>query len=636
MKATQLKNKKNRYRSHGFNLREEARECSGNIPLVDDGLPDISSKATFFQPRFLAESQLINYVPFYFWLTEAINPRVFLDLNIDSGVSYFAICQAMDKLNINGYSYASISDACDIKKIMSHNDDYYSDFSKIMDKDSQSLISLCDNSSVDIVMLKSDSCFLSSEDNWSKLELKLSSRGIVLIHDCNSDAAHDFCSFLKTKHPSFEFIENYGLLLLCVGNNTPDKVLSLIEQSKNLHTKRMIQNVYTRLGSASEHAWLCSKYIKEIEALTCELSCKDNDVNKLIKENDKLRNELCSNRKENLKLSHDLNVRFDELSKMTKIVLEVESDLNFSKIENNRLKLEIDECYKKEKDINNEISRRFEEISKITNQLLVREEEIKKLQLENERIKNNLILVNAKNKELSLNVDVKSQDNEILEKKIMDCNKEIHSLQEKIKKLESNLGVEKTLSKELKQELNKIISESLSLKSSLNDRFDEIAILTKELAARDAVNGVEKDTSLADGALLSGPVLVLDSEVDHKKNSDIHILSKSHEITTIKDKLKFRFRKNKKNFDDINLIKSSELFDEEWYKNSYPNSLNHKHGPAGHYLEFGCFTNINPSIKFDGGWYLDTYSDVKESEMNPLVHFIKFGRKELRQIKGLL
>ena len=81
-------------------------------------------------------------------------------------------------------------------------------------------------------------------------------------------------------------------------------------------------------------------------------------------------------------------------------------------------------------------------------------------------------------------------------------------------------------------------------------------------------------------------------------------------------------------FDDYqyHIIKTSELFDQEWYQNQY-----HIYDdPARHYLEIGVFSCADPSPQFSTSGYLHRYPDVAASELNPLFHYIQYGKEELR------
>lgn len=88
--------------------------------------------------------------------------------------------------------------------------------------------------------------------------------------------------------------------------------------------------------------------------------------------------------------------------------------------------------------------------------------------------------------------------------------------------------------------------------------------------------------------------------------------------------------KRKQRQTDIALIATSELFDAEWYLETYADIKSSKINPAEHYLVHGAFEGRRPSQHFDGDWYLQRYPDVAESKLNPLLHFIKYGREEGR------
>jgi len=82
---------------------------------------------------------------------------------------------------------------------------------------------------------------------------------------------------------------------------------------------------------------------------------------------------------------------------------------------------------------------------------------------------------------------------------------------------------------------------------------------------------------------------------------------------------------------DYYLIRSSGLFDGEWYLEKNPDVAQAGLEPVRHYLEHGGFEGRDPGPGFSSGWYLDTYEDVRNSGINPLVHYLKFGRKEGRR-----
>lgn len=79
------------------------------------------------------------------------------------------------------------------------------------------------------------------------------------------------------------------------------------------------------------------------------------------------------------------------------------------------------------------------------------------------------------------------------------------------------------------------------------------------------------------------------------------------------------------------IIKESNLFEENFYLQNYPDVRDSKQDPIWHYLKHGAFEGRNPSKSFDTNFYLMEYRDVIIQLINPLVHYILFGRNEGRK-----
>lgn len=81
---------------------------------------------------------------------------------------------------------------------------------------------------------------------------------------------------------------------------------------------------------------------------------------------------------------------------------------------------------------------------------------------------------------------------------------------------------------------------------------------------------------------------------------------------------------------DMGLLFTSDLFEPDWYLETYPDVKDAGMSPVEHYLKFGASEGRLPGPRFDGNWYLKRYPDVAESGMNPLIHYLKFGINEGR------
>ena len=77
------------------------------------------------------------------------------------------------------------------------------------------------------------------------------------------------------------------------------------------------------------------------------------------------------------------------------------------------------------------------------------------------------------------------------------------------------------------------------------------------------------------------------------------------------------------------LLRSSGLVDEEWYRTTYPD-LAAGLDPVEHYLSSGAAGGRNPNAFFDSAWYWEANPDVREAGLNPLLHYWMIGAAEGR------
>ena len=81
---------------------------------------------------------------------------------------------------------------------------------------------------------------------------------------------------------------------------------------------------------------------------------------------------------------------------------------------------------------------------------------------------------------------------------------------------------------------------------------------------------------------------------------------------------------------ELQLIKSSSLFDAAWYVEKYLDVRDTRTDPVWHYLKHGATEGQNPSPGFNSAWYLAQNPDVRASGANPLIHYLLYGATEGR------
>ena len=93
-------------------------------------------------------------------------------------------------------------------------------------------------------------------------------------------------------------------------------------------------------------------------------------------------------------------------------------------------------------------------------------------------------------------------------------------------------------------------------------------------------------------------------------------------------KSKFNTKKAKTYLKAYKQIRETNLFNEEFYKENYPNVADSGMDPLTHYLFYGSNEGKYPSTNFNGNKYLNTYPETIKEDINPLVHYIIEGKEK--------
>jgi hypothetical protein len=81
------------------------------------------------------------------------------------------------------------------------------------------------------------------------------------------------------------------------------------------------------------------------------------------------------------------------------------------------------------------------------------------------------------------------------------------------------------------------------------------------------------------------------------------------------------------------MIRSSGLFDPDWYLQTYADVRRDGMDPALHFLAHGAAERRSPGPYFDSRHYLRLYPDIAGNGMNPLLHYLNAGWAERRSIR---
>lgn len=218
------------------------------------------SVASFWLPHYSTASTWMEHAPFGFWLMDALRPNRVVEIGTYNGFSLLTFCQAGKALGIECACYGvgqwNNEEGASLK-----SDEVYRQLAGLIERDYSSMAELRNVSSIDAALYFTDSSVdllhLTGQKNYEELLNvcqrwlpKISSSGIVLVHDINlhddRSGAWRLWTELKDSYPSFEFIHGKGLGVLAVGSDIVPPIAALMQAPHN--KINLVRATYGRLG----------------------------------------------------------------------------------------------------------------------------------------------------------------------------------------------------------------------------------------------------------------------------------------------------------------------------------------------------------------------------------------------------
>jgi hypothetical protein len=212
---------------------------------MDKLLNEISHDEYLFRVNNYLPSAWIGHAPFLKFLVREQKPRLFVELGVHNGFSYFVGCQSIQECQLNskafavdhwlGDSQAGFFDDSVFQGVKTLNQKY-SSFSTLLKMSFDEALDQFENSSIDLLHIDGFHSYESAKRDFESWLPKMSSSAIILLHDIhvrrNTFGVYLFWKELKRNYRTIEFVGSHGLGVVFLGEIQDGKIAQLVEISK--------------------------------------------------------------------------------------------------------------------------------------------------------------------------------------------------------------------------------------------------------------------------------------------------------------------------------------------------------------------------------------------------------------------
>ena len=249
------------------------------------------------RPAYLESSAWTEHIPFAFWLIEAHRPRQVVELGTHNGTSYFAFCQAVERLGLNtrcfavdtwkGDEHAGFYGEEVFQKVRAYNDAQYSSFSRLVRSTFDDALNHFSDGTIDLLHIDGLHTLEAVRHDLETWMPKLSERAVVVMHDTNvrerNFGVYKLFEELRERYPCFEFVHGHGLGVLGIGVEQNEQLRRLFEAQDDDSARRAVHDVFSRLGRACADAFSVAQQQEKKRELESTVSGQKKKVDVLQK-----------------------------------------------------------------------------------------------------------------------------------------------------------------------------------------------------------------------------------------------------------------------------------------------------------------------------------------------------------------
>lgn len=587
----------------------------------------LASKSLFWQAAYLTGTDAIGSLPFLFWIVESVSPRVLTVLTEDTEAAaepYFAMCQAVERLGLESRCF-NIGPNEPSYAAKHHNVNNYEDFSALLSEPGSQAALRFGAQSIDLLYL--DLARLPADLSiWRD---RLSPRCTVLLHGMSDptlmDARESCQNQLGLEAIDFTLEHGKGVGLH-LGAEAPNRLASLARLKLGDPGYSETQKVFFRLGKAHSNAYLArtersqkNQQKKLISQLQTDLEAEQQINQSTQKKLNKLRSAY-ENRSHQIALSDSRH--FDEITSLKQLLTEAQneraraletlaemtpkaSDADLLKQQLAQLQEQMQQNQNRTEALQDTVERQDREMGKLVNLLKQNEDQ-------NAQHESKINWLRGEVKRRSATAEEKTAEAETAQEALASTKAE---LAEK----ETDIETMKAAATKMQTRTNAQDAEIAAFEAQVARQTDELVALTRLFEA-------EKKRWQQDLEGQNERQMVL----IELRNAEISMQRVGKSRLTRRDAPSRAGLPSTKA--QIEAVRKSELFDANWYLETYPDVAESKMDPAQHYVLHGNLDGRDPGPNFKTMAYYLANRDVAQHGFNALVHHEMFGKSENRKL----
>ena len=205
------------------------------------------SPASFCVPKHMAPSAWIEHGPFAFWLAEALKPRLYVELGVGNGFSYFCFCQAIDRFGLatKAFGIDRWGEDESLAETIAAINARYAAFSTLARSSFDAAVTGFVPGSIDLLHIDGDGTYEGAAAILADWRSLLADDAIVLLH-----GVERLYDELCAQHPAFRFPQGAGLGIVALGGMVPEPLRGLLARPRPVEAGCWTLDAYVALGRA--------------------------------------------------------------------------------------------------------------------------------------------------------------------------------------------------------------------------------------------------------------------------------------------------------------------------------------------------------------------------------------------------